>query len=214
MLTANGVKILDFGLAKMLNRDSRSTGDLSVSAAGAIAGTLQYMAPEQLEGKQVDERADIYAFGAVLYEMLSGRRAFEGETQAALISAIMAKQPPPLHRVEPSLPSALEHVIENCLAKDIEARWQTAADVLLELKWLSEGGTYDATSGRKRTAIIGSYSSGQPLRSVVAVLSFLGGRFGDDKGRERGGSSGPVGNSVPEEVAMSRLIPSRLARRP
>ncbi|MGI8958624.1 MAG: protein kinase domain-containing protein, partial [Bryobacteraceae bacterium] len=206
MLTANGVKLLDFGLAKMLDRGSQPTGESSVSAPGAIIGTLQYMAPEQLEGNAADERADIYAFGAVLYEMLTGHRAFEGETQAALISAIMTKQPPPLHVVQPSLPGGLEHVVENCLAKDAEARWQTAADVMLELKWLSGAGSYAPSSvpeehGSHRAVLLWV----AVLIVVVATLSFLGGRFGTTKVAK--GEAHPVRLEIPlpEEVAMEKL---------
>jgi eukaryotic-like serine/threonine-protein kinase len=206
MLTANGVKLLDFGLAKMLDRGSQPTGGSSISAPGTIIGTLQYMAPEQLEGKAADERADIYAFGAVLYEMLTGHRAFEGETQAALMSAIMTKQPPPLHVVQPSLPGALEHVVENCLAKDAEARWQTAADVMLELKWLSGGGSYASSSvpeehGSRRAVLVWV----AVLIVVVATLSFLGGRFGAAKVTK--GEAHPVRLEipVPEQVVMEQL---------
>src|SRR5690348_2944960 len=150
MLTANGVKLLDFGLARLVARPAGSTGDGSIGAGVAIVGTLQYMAPEQLEGKPADARADIHAFGAVLYEMLSGQRAFAGETQVALISAIMTKQPPSLRLMKPSVSGGLEHVIENCLAKDVEARWQSAADVLLEMKWLTGSGA-DVVGGATET---------------------------------------------------------------
>jgi eukaryotic-like serine/threonine-protein kinase len=206
MLTANGVKLLDFGLAKMLDRGFQPTGESSVSAPGAIIGTLQYIAPEQLEGKAADERADIYAFGAVLYEMLTGQRAFEGETPAALISAIMTKQPPPLHVVQPSLPGALEHVVENCLAKDAEARWQTAADVMLELRWLSGGAQHipvslaDAQSNR-RIALLWAVLA----MVLVAALSFLGGRFSATKVSKGDGRAIRLEIPVPEEVAMEKL---------
>jgi eukaryotic-like serine/threonine-protein kinase len=137
MITAGGAKLLDFGLAKLVYRAGAPVRESTVTAQGAIVGTLPYMSPEQLEGKEIDERTDIYAFGSVLYEILTGKRAFRGETQAALISAIMSSQPPPLHVVQPALSVALDHVVENCLAKNPAARWQTVADVLLELKWVS-----------------------------------------------------------------------------
>jgi eukaryotic-like serine/threonine-protein kinase len=206
MLTASGVKLLDFGLAKMLDRGSRPSADPSITAPGAILGTLQYMAPEQLEGKPADERTDIHAFGAVLYEMLSGQRAFVGETQAALISAIMTTQPVALHEVKPSLPGALEHVVDNCLAKDVEARWRTAWDVLLELRWMSGGGTHAPSAvpeihGSRRAVLLW----GLVAAVLVATLSFLGGRFGTTKVAK--GEAHPVrlGIQLPEEVAMEKL---------
>jgi serine/threonine protein kinase/Tol biopolymer transport system component len=206
MLTKNGVKLLDFGLAKMLDRDSRPTGDLSASAPAAIAGTLQYMAPEQLEGKQPDERADIYAFGVVLYEMLSGQPAFEGDTQAALISAIMTKQPAPLHLGEPSLRGALEHVLEGCIAKHVEARWQTAADVLLELNWLSGGGMHPATSASKaerndRTVLLLTAAG----VAVLVTLSFLAIRHSRSKFSKAQDHPVRLEIPLPEEVAMGWL---------
>jgi Tol biopolymer transport system component len=206
MLTANGIKLLDFGLAKVLDRASHTTADDSGTAPGAIIGTLPYMAPEQLEGKAADERTDIYGFGAVLYEMLSGRRAFVGQTQAALISAIMTEQPPALHLVKPSLPGVLEHVVENCLAKDAEARWQRAADVLLELKWLSGGGSHFPISvpeghGSRRAVLFWAAVA----VVLVAALSFLGGRFGATKVAR--GEAHPVRLEipVPEQVVMEQV---------
>jgi serine/threonine protein kinase/Tol biopolymer transport system component len=206
MLGASGVKILDFGLAKILQATSRPTGDSSVTVDGAIAGTLPYMSPEQLEGKPVDERADIYAFGAVLYEMVTGRRPFEGETQAALISAIMTKQPPALHLVKPSLPSAWDHVVENCLARTVEARWQTASDVLLELKWLSGDETDAATSNPKKHRHHRSIAIWAVAAVVMlAALSFVGIRLGAIKFSKV--ETHPVRLEVPlpEEVSMGWL---------
>jgi serine/threonine protein kinase/Tol biopolymer transport system component len=206
MLTASGIKLLDFGLAKMLERTSRPGGNGSVTVAGAIAGTLPYMAPEQVEGKQVDERTDIFAFGAVLYEMLSGRRAFEGETQAAIIAAIMTKQPTALHVVMPSVPAALEHVVEGCLAKGVEARWTTAADVLLELKWLSGQGAYTTSSapkGQRRDRVIRIWAASSFL--LIAVLSFLGIRFGATKFSKTEAHPVRLEIPLPEEVTMGAL---------
>ncbi len=148
MLTRDGAKLLDFGLAKA---DSSLGGnaDLTVSptvsqpltAAGTILGTYQYMAPEQLEGKEVDARTDIFAFGAVLYEMATGRRAFQGASQASLIGAIMHEQPQPASSIQPMISPALDRVIQTCLAKDPEDRLQTAHDVKLQLQWIAEGGS-------------------------------------------------------------------------
>ena len=142
-----GVKLLDFGLAK-LKGDTAEVSPLSqmptqdpsapLTAEGTIIGTLQYMAPEQLEGKEADARTDIFAFGAVVYEMVTGKKAFEGPTQASLVGSIMNHQPAPVAEVQPVSPPMLDHVITACLAKNPEDRWQSAADLMRELKWLVE----------------------------------------------------------------------------
>ncbi|HEV2064666.1 MAG TPA: protein kinase, partial [Thermoanaerobaculia bacterium] len=149
MLTKSGVKLLDFGLAKALpSPGGRGGGGEGLSALptqqgltqeGTILGTFQYMAPEQLEGGEADARSDIFAFGAVLYEMATGRKAFSGKSQASLISAIMKEEPAPISSVSPLTPPALERVVRSCLAKDPEDRWQSAHDVAKELKWIAEG---------------------------------------------------------------------------
>jgi Tol biopolymer transport system component/predicted Ser/Thr protein kinase len=149
MLTADGTKLLDFGLARADAGGDNSDASLTVSptvskpltAAGTVIGTYQYMAPEQLEGKTADARTDIFALGAVLYEMATGRRAFLAETQASLIGAIMHEQPQPVSAVQPMIPPAFDRVIQSCLAKDPEERWQTAHDVKLQLQWIAEGGS-------------------------------------------------------------------------
>jgi Tol biopolymer transport system component len=142
MLTKDGAKLLDFGLAKM--QDNLAADDATVTQAltaqGTIVGTFQYMAPEQLEGKDADARTDIFAFGAVLYEMVTGRRAFGGKTQASVIAAILAGDPPPLSTLQTTSPPALDHLVKTCLAKDPEDRRQTIHDVKLELKWIADGG--------------------------------------------------------------------------
>jgi eukaryotic-like serine/threonine-protein kinase len=165
MLTTTGavrpgapqVKLLDFGLAK-LKRPALGA-ELGVSAAstaapattpGAVMGTVPYMAPEQLEGKEVDARADLFSFGCVLYEMLTGRRAFPGETSASVISAIMTAQPPPVSTLVPVTPPALEHLVTRCLAKNADERWQTARDVADELRWVQESGGAGRGKARRR----------------------------------------------------------------
>jgi eukaryotic-like serine/threonine-protein kinase len=153
MLTKSGVKLLDFGLAKL--QPTGPVGGLSVAATmtppmtarGTILGTLHYMAPEQVEGKDADARTDIFAFGAVVYEMLTGKKAFEGKSPASVIAGILAHDPPPISDAQPLTPRVLDHVAKKCLAKDPEDRWQTAADVRSELKWVAEeidGGTASA----------------------------------------------------------------------
>jgi eukaryotic-like serine/threonine-protein kinase len=144
MLTRTGAKLLDFGLAKpesalFADADTKITGD-PITARGALVGTLQYMAPEQLEGHRVDARTDIFALGAVIYEMATGARAFQGASQASLIAGIMHATPPAPSRVQPLSPPGLDHVVARCLEKRPDDRWQTARDLLLELKWRAEGG--------------------------------------------------------------------------
>jgi len=147
MLTKSGAKLLDFGLAKLAGAEAGSvesalpTPQKSLTAEGSILGTFQYMAPEQLEGKEADARTDLFAFGAVLYEMVTGRRAFEGKSQASLIGAILKDDPQPISELQNMSPPALDRVVKKCLAKDPEERWQSACDLLLELKWIAEPGS-------------------------------------------------------------------------
>ena len=141
MLTKTGVKLLDFGLARQGLAPTGSadgvTTTTTITGPGTVVGTLQYLAPEQLEGKEADPRTDIFALGAVLYEMVSGHKAFDGHTPAAVIAAIMEHDPPSLATRRPSTPAALEHVVGTCLAKDPDARWQHAGDLARELAWVA-----------------------------------------------------------------------------
>ena len=144
MLTSSGVKLLDFGLAKVMAPAS-SEGILTamptrqgITQEGTILGTIQYMAPEQLEGKEADPRTDIFAFGALLYEMATGSKAFTGSSHASLISAIMTKEPQPITALQPASPAVLDRLIRTCLAKDPDERWQSAADIRRELRWVAE----------------------------------------------------------------------------
>ena len=140
MLTKSGAKLLDFGLAKRSEpagfaADSElPTRQKELTREGALLGTLQYMSPEQLEGKEADSRTDIFAFGAVLYEMLTAEKAFQGESQASLIAAIIEKSPRPLKSVRPALPANLEWLVGRCVAKDPSERWQDAHDLKLCLE--------------------------------------------------------------------------------
>ncbi len=153
MLTKTGVKLLDFGLAKPL----QTAGARPVSGAsslatemqasqplterGTVLGTFQYMSPEQLEGGEADSRSDIFAFGAVLYEMATGKKAFTGKSQASLIGSILRDDPPSISEAAPMVPPALNRVVRTCLAKDPEDRFQTAHDAKLQLQWVIEGGS-------------------------------------------------------------------------
>jgi Tol biopolymer transport system component len=152
MLMATGAKLLDFGLAKessSLATAATLTAAIPASPVtqqGMIVGTFQYMSPEQIEGKELDRRSDIFSMGAVLYEMLTGNKAFEGKTQLSVASAILEKEPAPISTVKPLTPANLDHAIRKCLAKDCDERWQTARDLASELKWIGES---DADSGAR-----------------------------------------------------------------
>jgi serine/threonine protein kinase len=146
ILTKGGVKLLDFGLAKLRQPAAAVTG-FSVGAAvttppvtaqGSILGTVQYMSPEQLEGRDADARSDIFAFGALVYEMVTGRKAFEAKTQASLIAAILEREPPTITSLQPLAPAALDRLVRTCLAKSPDDRWQIAQDLLLEVRWVAE----------------------------------------------------------------------------
>jgi len=147
MLLKGTAKLLDFGLAKpgaavATNvATTMATEQKPLTQEGTIVGTFQYMAPEQLEGIEADPRTDIFALGAMLYEMVTGRRAFDGKTRTSLIAAIVGSDPPPLAQLQPLTPPALEHVIRKCLAKDPDERWQSAHDVAAELRWINEAGS-------------------------------------------------------------------------
>ena len=151
MLTKSGVKLLDFGLAKAMTASAQPSVVTSLQTMmgtannltqeGTILGTVQYMAPEQLEGKEADGRTDIFALGCVLYEMATGRKAFSGASQASLISAIMKEEPAPIATLQPMTPPALDRVVRTCLAKDPEDRFQTAHDAKLQLQWIAEVGS-------------------------------------------------------------------------
>ena len=164
MVTKSGAKLLDFGLAKLRHEASSSAAPLSqlptagqpITAQGTIVGTLQYMAPEQLEGKEVDARTDIFAFGAVMYEMATGKRAFEGKSQASIMAKILEIDPPPILTLQPMTPPALDRAVKTCLAKEPDERWQTARDLCRELRWIAGSGSQIASSTGKQGRTIDS----------------------------------------------------------
>jgi eukaryotic-like serine/threonine-protein kinase len=148
MLTKTGTKLLDFGLAKLAQEAAPVTPasqlptlKSAVTAEGTILGTLQYMAPEQVEAKEVDARTDIFAFGAVVYEMATGKKAFEGKSSASVMAKIMEAEPPSISSLQPMTPQALDRVVKRCMAKEPDERWQSANDLANELKWISESGS-------------------------------------------------------------------------
>ena len=182
MLTKSGAKLMDFGLARAtgLGPATEMTSSPTVAgpltAEGTILGTFQYMAPEQLEGKEADARADLWALGCVLYEMATGRRAFEGATQASLISAIMRDAPRPMAELAPLSPPALEQVVRHCLAKDPDDRIQTAHDVKLQLEGIAEPGSSASASAFVQAPPARMRDAGKRERvawTVVAVVTAI-----------------------------------------
>jgi serine/threonine protein kinase/Tol biopolymer transport system component len=151
MLTKAGAKLMDFGLAKSATATAPPSSSLTMTMSqpsgqaltekGTIVGTFQYMSPEQVEGKEADARSDIFALGAVLYEMATGNRAFTGKTQASIVAAILAAEPPPIAAIQPMSPPAVDRVVKVCLAKDPDDRFQSVHDLKLQLKWIAEGGS-------------------------------------------------------------------------
>ena len=178
MLSKSGTKLLDFGLAKLRQNVAPATPSSQldtvqgpVTAQGTILGTLQYMAPEQVEWGDVDARTDIFAFGAAGYEMATGKRAFDGKSQASLIAAILEREPPPMSTLQPMTPPALDRVVKTCLAKDRDEQWQSASDLHRELKWTAETGVQSAAS-RGATTTTGARRS--PRRWLLpAAISCL-----------------------------------------
>jgi len=147
IITRSGAKLLDFGLAKLatiadgdapFGQSLPATLTSPLTGQGTILGTLLYMSPEQVEGRDVDARSDIFSFGAMLYEMVTGTRAFAGQSQASIIGAILERDPPPLASHTPLAPPALERVVRKCLAKDRDRRWQSARDLADELSWIAQ----------------------------------------------------------------------------
>jgi Tol biopolymer transport system component len=181
MLTGAGAKLLDFGLAKLrqqapVSQASSLTVPVSPSATtpGTILGTMQYMSPEQLEGLEADARTDLFAFGAVLYEMVTGRKAFQGKSQPHLIAAIVSTQPDPIAKALPSTPPALDFLVRRCLEKNPDERLQTAVDLVQELRWIKAGSTRTApvaTSRRRITPARIALAAAVVLALVTAGLA-------------------------------------------
>jgi Protein kinase domain len=166
MLTTTGTKLLDFGLARptatpatLATVTEVALPQSPLTEEGTLVGTFQYMSPEQVEGKELDGRSDIFSLGAVLYEMLTGRKAFEGKSQLSVVSAILEKEPQAISSMKPLTPPVLDHAIQRCLAKNPEERWQRALDLALELKWLAESGSGGASADIARAAETGLESA-------------------------------------------------------
>ena len=188
MLTTSGAKLLDFGLAKPVfplvsgaTLTAAATQTTPVTQEGSIVGTFQYMSPEQVEGKELDGRSDIFSLGAVLYEMLTGKRAFEGKSQLSVASAILEREPPAIGEIKPMTPPALDHAIRRCLAKDPDERWQAGRDLSGELKWISESGSQAGVSAVKaankswRVKTLGGLAAALVIATLVFAYLYLRG---------------------------------------
>jgi eukaryotic-like serine/threonine-protein kinase len=180
MLTKTGAKLLDFGLAKFVPTAPAATVAVSgaptmeapLTSAGSIVGTFQYMAPEQLEGQEADPRSDIFAFGATLYEMVTGQKAFAARSQASLIHNIIGVEARPVSDSQPAAPRALDHLVARCLAKDPDDRWQTARDVHEELRWVLD--QVESVAPEKTTTVAVARTAPAWRRGVpVAVASLM-----------------------------------------
>jgi len=186
MLTAGGAKLLDFGLAKTsptlagtpavgvsgmtplaptMTIAELSLPTKALTEQGTVVGTFQYMAPEVLQGAEADARSDIFSLGCVLYEMATGRRAFEGKSQLSVLTGILEKDPEPISRVQPTSPAMLDHIVKTCLEKNPDDRFQTAHDVGVQLKFVAEGGT--------QAGVASSAQKHSPLGWIVAAAALL-----------------------------------------
>ncbi len=183
MLTKGGAKLMDFGLAKL---QAFATGSQTsapafsavatvaspaspITLAGTMLGTVQYMSPEQIQGKEADSRSDIFAFGAMLYEMLTGKRAFEGRSQLSVASSILEKDPDPITAVQPLTPPALEHLVKTCLAKDPDQRFQNAHDLKLQLQWITAGGSQVGAPA----VVVSQRKNRQKVMAAAMVVGWL-----------------------------------------
>ena len=176
MLTAGGVKLLDFGLAKLRDLDSgtieHTTDSLRLTEVGTVLGTIPYMAPEQVEGRETDARTDIFALGAILYEITAGRPPFEGTSSASVMAAILTHDPPALSSVRPVVPASVDRIVKKCLEKDPNERWQSAADLSAALQWSREDSASHTdtarTAGNRRIPLA-------TAAAAVTIGAILGG---------------------------------------
>ena len=189
MLTASGAKLIDFGLSELRPSSAAAlipkSSTATVAAVGAKPGAasgIGYMAPEHFEGKPIDARSDIFSFGAIVHEMVTGKKAFEGKSRAVLIAAVTEEDPDPLTQLEPRAPLALEHVVQRCLAKDPMDRWQTAHDLMVRLRWsnggpapVAEAGMAEQAQPRRMPRIwMAAAALGLAALAVPAALYFRG----------------------------------------
>ncbi len=186
MLTKAGAKLMDFGLAKPSSQSGAPASGLTLTSPvasrpltqeGMVVGTFQYMSPEQIEGKEADARSDIFALGAVLYEMATGKRAFEGKSTTSVIAAILERNPPPISALRPMFPRALDNVVKTCLEKDPEERFHSVHDLKVQLKWIAEGDGAVASSAVKHNPWRERAAWMLALAFLCAVAFFAVGRY-------------------------------------
>ena len=196
MLTKAGAKLLDFGLAKSSSSVVAGAGlsllptTPNLTAQGTILGTFQYMAPEQIEGQEADARTDIFAFGVVLYEMVTGKKAFTGKTHASLISSILKDEPRPVIELQPLTPPLLDHILSRCLAKDPDERWQGASDLTRELRWIDASGSAGVAASpvahraHRDRLVLGVAAALAGIIAGIAATTLVT-KFGSDRSSER-----------------------------
>jgi len=176
MLTPIGTKILDFGLARMTVGAGDAAAAVTVTSpltgAGTLVGTFQYMAPEQLEGREADARSDVFAFGAVLFEMFTGQRAFAGNSQAGVIGAILERDTPPMSATQPSVPPALDQLVKTCLKKKPDERWQSAGDIGRQLSWILDDSAHSSAQ-RSAPPAVGTTKLFPVVPAVSAAVAIV-----------------------------------------
>ena len=214
MLTRTGAKLLDFGLAKPSVSPVSAPGSIRtatpaapLTAEGTVIGTFQYMAPEQVEGRATDARSDIFALGAVLHEMATGQRAFDGQSAASVMAAILERQPPPVSSLQPLAPAALDDLVRGCLAKDPDERWQTAHDVRLQLQGLRHRATSPpglVTVRRSRRELLAWVLAAAAILTAAGLATRSSPHQASPASLLRASLLPPAGHSfVPQEFAIS-----------
>ena len=199
MVTASGVKLLDFGLAKLREIEGaetleRSTKSLRLTEQGTVLGTIPYMAPEQVEGREADARTDVFALGVILYEMTTGRPPFEARSPASVLASILTHDPQPLSSLRPGVPAGVDRVVKKCLAKDPDERWQSAADLNAALQWSRE----DSASAHGPPHAIDKrrYFSRRVLAALVVVAAVAAAAMWMLSGRVASGTGARAGPAV------------------
>ena len=206
MLTKTGAKLLDFGLAKAVHESDSDrsesptrTADTSLTDAGTVVGTLSYLAPEQIEGKKADARSDIFAFGVILYEMVTGTRPFAGTSKASLIGSILKDEPAPISGLAPMAPAALDRLVRQCLEKDPDERWHSVHDVVKELKWIRDGTKAPGTPASGATDVVRATDKSWLIAGVVVAALLATVVVLHPWRRTAGLASGPAG---PKRIAV------------
>jgi eukaryotic-like serine/threonine-protein kinase len=217
LVTKAGVKVVDFGLAQRRSPGSAADdSQLTLSEDGTLLGTPRYMAPEQIDGKRADERTDIFAFGLVLYEMLTGQRAFDGKNAAGVMAAILEKNPPPISASKPGTPPALEKVVSTCLAKDPADRWQSVRELKHALEWAAQTapapGVHRAWIVAAAAGVLAVASGGALLTRSTAPPRPLPVRFfvGLPPNAQLAGLASPVVSPDGRRIALALDFPDNL----